>query len=70
MFFLKTEDSPQHGGKKVLFLTHPPKVLTPNEARQLAGELIDAAESVDPSTPKAPVAEDLTPGFSNVPPRI
>jgi hypothetical protein len=43
-FFLKLEDSPQHGGKRVTIASHIPRVLTIDEARQLATELLSLTD--------------------------
>lgn len=45
MFYLKKENSPQHGGVRIMFMTHPNRCLTVDEARQLAKELLDLTDS-------------------------
>jgi hypothetical protein len=58
-FFLKVEDSPVHGGKRVVAMTHLPRVFTFDEARDLAVQL--AVLSGPPPAPVAGSTSSLAP---------
>lgn len=42
-FFLTKEDSAQHGGARIFFKTHVPRMLTLDDARTLANDLLALA---------------------------
>ena len=55
-FFLKIEDSLQHGGKRITIATHIPRVLTIDDARTLAEELRSLTDP-QPQTPASQTPE-------------
>lgn len=42
-FFLVLEESPQHAGQRIFFRTHVPRMLTLEDARTLAQDLLNLA---------------------------